>query len=204
MENKVILSFEHLTKEFPGVIAVDDASLDIRAGEVHSIVGGNGAGKSTLMKMLSGVYPANTFEGVIKLGNEICNFNSILEAQDKGIVMIPQDLNMANELTVAENLFLGKYPQKHGIIDHYKMYEEALKIIDEFELDINPKTKVGEIGIAQKQLIVIARAMHNYVKILLLDEPTATLSDKESKILFEKIKQLKEKNIACIYIYPID
>lgn len=200
MDNKVVLSFAHLTKQFPGVIAVKDASLDILEGEVHSIVGGNGAGKSTLMKMLCGVYPFNTFEGEIKLYSETCNFGNILEAQDKGIVMIPQDLNMPNELSVAENLFLGKYPLKHGIIDHYKMYQEAQKILDEFDLDIDPRTKVGEIGIAQKQLIVIARAMHNYVKILLLDEPTATLSDKESKILFEKIRQLRKKGIACIYI----
>lgn len=201
MRKKVILSVEGLTKRFPGVLAVNNVSLDIRAGEVHSIVGGNGAGKSTLMKMLAGVYPYGTFEGNIKLNGEVCKFNSVLDAQSKGIIMIPQELNMANELSVAENLFIGKYPVKYGMVDYNKMYQEAEKILADFDLDINPKTKVGDIGIAQKQLIVIARAMHNYdAKILLLDEPTATLSDKESKILFEKVEQFKQKNIACIYI----
>ena len=200
MQDQVVLRFSELTKQFPGVIAVQDASLEIKAGEIHSIVGGNGAGKSTLMKILSGAYPYDSYSGTIELMGEKCQFKNILEAQSKGIVMIPQDLNMANELTVAENLFMGNYPNKRGIIDYYTMYYEAQKIIDEFDLNVDPLTKVKEIGIAQKQLIIIARAMHYDVKVLLLDEPTATLSDKECKILFEKVRNLKKKNIACIYI----
>lgn len=200
MEEQVVLRFNELTKQFPGVIAVQDASLEIKSGEIHSVVGGNGAGKSTLMKMLSGVYPHDSYSGTIELVGQICQFKNILEAQSKGIVMIPQDLNMANELTVAENLFMGNYPRKGGMVDYYTMYSEAQKIIDDFELSVDPLTKVKEIGIAQKQLIIIARAMHYDVKVLLLDEPTATLSDKECKILFEKVRNLKKKNIACIYI----
>lgn len=199
-EKKTILVLEHLTKEFPGVRAVSDASLEIRTGEVHSIVGGNGAGKSTLMKMLAGVYPHDTFQGKIVLDGEECSFKSILEAQKHGITMIPQDLNMLEELTVAENLFMDKYPVHRGVIDYSHMYQETQKIIDEFGLHVEPQTKVKEIGIAQKQLIVIARAMYNDVKVLLLDEPTATLSDKECRILFQKVDELKRKNIACIYI----
>lgn len=195
-----ILRINNLTKEFPGVKAVSDASLDIYGSEIHSIVGGNGAGKSTLMKMLAGVYPHDSFTGTIELLNETCEFKTILEAQNKGIVMIPQDLNMLEELSVAENLFMNKYPTHRGFIDYYKMYDESQKIIDDFGLDLEPQTKVKEIGIAQKQLLVIARAMYNKVKVLLLDEPTATLSDKECKILFKKIRQLKENGIACIYI----
>lgn len=195
-----ILKILDLTKEFPGVKAVSDANLEIFGGEIHSIVGGNGAGKSTLMKMLAGVYPHSTFTGTIKLYNEDCEFKNILEAQHKGIIMIPQDLNMLEELSVAENLFMNKYPLRYGLVDYHKMYEETQKIVDDFGLDLEPQTKVKEIGIAQKQLLVIARAMYNDVKVLLLDEPTATLSDKECKILFAKIRELKNRGIACIYI----
>lgn len=195
-----VLTTHNLTKEFPGVKAVSDADIAIYGGEVHSIVGGNGAGKSTLMKMLAGVYPHNSFTGEIRLEGELCEFKTILEAQHKGIVMIPQDLNMLEELSVAENLFMNKYPMHHGLIDYHKMYEESQKIIDSFGLDLEPQTKVKEIGIAQKQLLVIARAMYNDVKVLLLDEPTATLSDKECNILFSKIQELKKRGIACIYI----
>ena len=200
VKKETVLVIKNVTKEFPGVRAVSNACLNIRSGEVHSIVGGNGAGKSTLMKMLSGVYAYDTFTGTIELLGEKCEFKNILEAQKKGIAMIPQDLNMLEELSVAENLFLDKYPGKHGIVDYSIMYKETQKILDDFGLDLSPQTKVKEIGIAQKQLIVIARAMYNDVKVLLLDEPTATLSDKECKILFEKVNEMKNKNIACIYI----
>lgn len=200
MSNQVILEFENLTKRFPGLVAVSDANLQIRSGEVHSIVGGNGAGKSTLMKMLSGVYPYGTYEGTIRLHGKECKFKNILDAQNSGITLIPQDINMANELSVAENLFMSNYPLKHGFVDYEKMYEETQKILAEFQLDLNPTVKVREIGVAQKQLITIARAMHNDVKVLLLDEPTSTLSDKECKILFEKVEMMKAKGIACVFI----
>lgn len=199
-KREAILKIHGLTKEFPGVVAVSEANLEIFGGEVHSIVGGNGAGKSTLMKMLAGVYAYNSFTGEIELAGEKCQFKTILDAQKKGIAMIPQDLNMLEELSVAENLFMNRYPVRKGFIDYYKMYEESQKIIDDFGLDAEPQTKVKEIGIAQKQLLVIARAMYNEVKVLLLDEPTATLSDKECKILFEKIRQLRKRGIACVYI----
>jgi ABC-type sugar transport system ATPase subunit len=200
VSNQVLLEFEGLTKRFPGVVAVKDAGLQIRAGEVHSIVGGNGAGKSTLMKMLSGVYPHGTYEGSIRLMGRECAFKTILDAQGQGIVMIPQDINMANDLSVAENLFLGKHPNRRGFVDFPSMYRQSQEIIEDFGLNVDPTTKVREIGIAQKQLIVIARAMHNDVKVLLLDEPTSTLSDKECKILFDKVEMLKDRGIACVFI----
>lgn len=199
-KQKPILKIRNLTKVFPGVKAVSEAYLDIWGGEVHSIVGGNGAGKSTLMKMMAGVYPFHTFTGTIELDGEACEFKTILDAQSKGVAMIPQDLNMLDELSVAENLFMNQYPVQGGFINYYKMYGESQRIIDDFGLDLEPQTKVKEIGIAQKQLLVIARAMYHDVKVLLLDEPTATLSHKECEILFEKIRNLKKKGIACIYI----
>ena len=178
MTHQVLLEFEGLTKRFPGLVAVKDASLQIRAGEVHSIVGGNGAGKSTLMKMLSGVYPYGTYEGTIRLLGKECRFKSILDAQKAGIALIPQDINMANDLSVAENLFMSNYPLKRHLVDYDRMYRETVDILKEFSLDLDPTIKVREIGVAQKQLITIARAIHNDVKVLLLDEPTSTLSDK--------------------------
>jgi D-xylose transport system ATP-binding protein len=200
MNGEVIMKFHNLTKRFTGVVAVRDASLEIRSGEVHAIVGGNGAGKSTLMKMVAGVYPDDSFDGSITLRGSLCSFKNVLDAQKAGIFMIPQELNMANDLTIAENLFFDNYPARHGIIDHHAMYSESEKILKDFNITLRASTLVREIGIAQRQLITIARAMRNDVKVLLLDEPTATLSDNECKILFEKVKQLKKKDIALIYI----
>ena len=195
-----IIEIKNLTKQFPGVLAVDDASLSIEKGKIHAIVGGNGAGKSTLIKMLSGVYPFGSYNGSFYIENKECQFKSILDAEENGIAMVPQDLNMVNEMTVADNLFISKQPRKFGFINQHKMMEESQKILNDFELSISPSTLVKEIGIAQKQLIVIARAMHNNVKVLILDEPTATLSNDESQLLFKKIRELKNKGIACIYI----
>ncbi len=152
------------------------------------------------MKMLSGVYPYDSYEGRILLQGQECKFKSILDAQAVGIALIPQDINMANELSVAENLFMSNYPVKRHLVDYDKMYSDTTEILKEFSLDLNPTIKVREIGVAQKQLITIARAMHNDVKVLLLDEPTSTLSDKECKILFEKVRMMKERGIACVFI----
>ncbi|MDR1505633.1 MAG: sugar ABC transporter ATP-binding protein [Treponema sp.] len=200
MSGEIIINFCNLTKRFTSVVAVKDAALSIRAGEVHAIVGGNGAGKSTLMKMIAGVYPDSSFDGSIICEGSLCSFKNVTEAQKAGIFMIPQELNMVNDLTIAENLFLDNYPARHGIIDRRIMYGESEKILENFGLSLRASTLVREIGIAQRQLITIARAMRNDVKVLLLDEPTATLSDNECKILFEKIRKLKKKNIALIYI----
>lgn len=198
--SKIILKTHHLTKSFPGVLAVDQANLEIEMGKVHSLVGGNGAGKSTLMKILAGIYTYNNYEGSFYLDNQECKFKSIVEAENCGISMVPQDLNMVNEMSIADNLFINKQPRQHGIINDYEMLKEAQEILDEFGLNINPTTLVKEIGVAQKQLLVIARAMHNQAKVLILDEPTSTLSSEESELLFSKIVELKSKGIACIYI----
>jgi D-xylose transport system ATP-binding protein len=200
MNGEKIMNFSNLTKRFTGVVAVQNVNLEIRTGEVHSIVGGNGAGKSTLMKMAAGVYSHDSFEGSIVSRGAICSFKTVLDAQKEGIYMIPQELNMANDLTIAENLFFDNYPNFCGIIDTSVMYHESKDILKDFGLSLSPSVLVREIGITQRQLITIARAMHNDVKVLLLDEPTATLSNNECKILFEKIKMLKKKNISLVYI----
>lgn len=195
-----VLEIRGLTKRFPSVLAVDRATLSIEPGKVHAIVGGNGAGKSTLMKMLSGVYPYGSYEGEFYVDGRPCRFRSIMDAEANGISMVPQDLNMVNEMTVADNLFINRQPGRAGLVNQAVMMRRAQEIIDDFGLHINPNSLVKEIGIAQKQLIVIARAMHNQVKALILDEPTATLSSEESELLFAKVRELRGKGIACIYI----
>ena len=195
-----VLEIRGLTKRFPSVLAVDRATLSIEPGKVHAIVGGNGAGKSTLMKMLSGVYPYGSYEGEFFVDGRPCRFRSIMDAEANGISMVPQDLNMVNEMTVADNLFINRQPGRAGLVNQAVMMRRAQEIIDDFGLHINPNSLVKEIGIAQKQLIVIARAMHNQVKALILDEPTATLSSEESELLFAKGRELRGKGIACIYI----
>lgn len=195
-----IIEIKNISKRFPGVLAVDDVSISIKEGSVHAIVGGNGAGKSTLMKVLAGLYPYGSYEGEFYCDGELAQFKSILEAEDKGITMIPQEISMVDELSIAENLFLNKHPLKRGLVDRYTMFSEAQKILDLFNLDLNPAMAVKEIGVAQKQQLVIARAMFNESKVLILDEPTATLSDEESRTLFEKINELKNDGVACIYI----
>ncbi len=195
-----VIRMEGLTKRFPGVLAVDNASLSIDRGTVHAIVGGNGAGKSTLIKMLSGFYPYGDYEGEFFLEGERCEFKNVLDAEAKGIAMVPQDLNMVNDMSVADNLFIAKQPIRNGFIDDFRLLSESQRIIDDFGLNVSPKTRVKDIGIAQKQLIVIARAMHNNVKAIILDEPTATLSNDESELLFRKVREMRDNGIAVIYI----
>lgn len=195
-----ILELKSMTLEFPGVLAVDNANLSVEKGEVRAIVGENGAGKSSLVKMLSGVYSHKEFEGEIKVEGESVEFNGVQDAENQGITMIPQELNLVEELTVAENLFLNQLPTRNGVVDKQALYSQSDKILKEIGVEVSAMTKVKELGVAQKQMIVIGRALWNKVKILILDEPTSTLSNLESDILFEKIKMLKESGVTCFYI----
>src|SRR5690625_3601228 len=200
MTSKLTLAIEQVSVEFPGVLAVEKANIEISAGEVRGIIGENGAGKSTLMKVLSGVYTKEDYTGIVKLeGNEI-DFNGVSEAELNGISMIPQDLNLVDELSVAENIFLGLLPGTRGLVDKKSMYQKTVEILKELDLNISPSTKVIELGVAQKQMIVIARALLLDVKVLILDEPTATLSTTESDILFKKIDELKNAGVTCLYV----
>lgn len=195
-----ILELETVSVEFPGVLAVDNVNLNIKKGEIRSIVGENGAGKSTLMKVLSGVHSKKDYTGVVKLDGKEINFNNVSDAERNGITMIPQELNLVEELSVAENLFLNLLPGSYGIVDKYSLYKKAEKIMNEVGLNMSPSVKVSELGVAQKQMIVIGRALLLNVKVLILDEPTSTLSNLESEILFNKIKEFKRKGITCLYI----
>ncbi len=199
MSNQV-LKMSSINLEFPGVLAVDNANLTVERGEVRAIVGENGAGKSSLMKIISGVYPNEQFEGKIELEGKGVEFTGVKDAEMQGIMMIPQELNLVEELTVAENLFLNQIPSKRGIVNKQELFRESEKILNEIGVNVSVSAKVKELGVAQKQMIAIGRALWNKVKILILDEPTSTLSNLESEILFEKIRMLKESGVTCFYI----
>ena len=189
-----------ITKEFPGVKALDGVTMDLLAGEFHSLVGENGAGKSTLMKVLSGVYPFGTYGGDIVVEGDVKQFSSIRQAEDAGIAIIFQELSLVKELTVAENIFLGKEPQRFGVINWGEVYQKSSQLLKDLNLPLNPRTKVGNLGIGQQQLVEIAKALSQKAKILVLDEPTAALTESEVETLFEILKDLKSRGVGMIYI----
>lgn len=204
-----ILEMREITKDFPGVRALDDVSLKVRRGEIHAICGENGAGKSTLIKILGGVHPARTYRGTIVVEGQQCSFDNTSEAERHGIVCIHQELELIPELSVGENVFLGNYPKKFGVIQWEQAFSETRGLLSKVGLDresdyeghvISPYEKIINLGIGQKQLVEIAKALARNAKILILDEPTAALTNKEVEILLNIIRGLREKGITCIYI----
>jgi D-xylose transport system ATP-binding protein len=195
-----LLEMRKITKEFPGVKALDGVTFDLFAGEFHSLVGENGAGKSSLMKVLSGVYPAGTYGGDIVVEGEIKQFKTVRDAENAGIAIIFQELSLVKELTVAENIFLGREPSKFGVINWSELYTKATKLLQDLNLPINPKTPVGNLGIGSQQLVEIAKALSQNAKILVLDEPTAALTESEVETLFDILRRLKARGVGMIYI----
>ena len=195
-----LLEMRNIVKEFPGVRALDGVTFDLAEGEFHALVGENGAGKSTLMKVLSGVYPFGTYSGDIVVAGEIKRFSNVREAEKAGIAIIFQELSLVKELTVGENIFLGREPSRFGVIDTRLLYQKAAKLLEELNLPINPRTKVGNLGIGQQQLVEIAKALSQDAKILVLDEPTAALTESEVKTLFGILRELKLRSVGMIYI----
>jgi putative multiple sugar transport system ATP-binding protein len=196
-----ILEMRSITKIFPGVKALSDVDLQVRAGEIHAICGENGAGKSTLMKVLSGVYPHGTYEGEIHYNGEEARFGSINDSEAAGIVIIHQELALVPYLTVAENIFLGNERRgRFGLIDWNLANLEAAELMNRVGLNENPTTPVGQLGVGKQQLIEIAKALSKDVKLLILDEPTAALNDNDSEHLLNLLKGLKEHGITSIMI----
>jgi putative multiple sugar transport system ATP-binding protein len=190
----------NITKEFSGVKALDGVSIDVVRGEVHAICGENGAGKSTLMKVLSGVYPHGSFDGVIEYEGAPVEFRSINDSEAVGIVIIHQELALSPYLSVAENIFLGNEMSTRGVIDWNKTNREAQALLERVGLNENPATKVFELGVGKQQLIEIAKALSKRVKLLILDEPTAALNDEDSAHLLDLIDNLRSEGITCIII----
>jgi putative multiple sugar transport system ATP-binding protein len=198
--NHNILEMREITKTFPGVKALQDVSLNVVRGQVHAICGENGAGKSTLMKVLSGVYPHGEYEGEIVFDGETVEFKDIRDSENKGIVIIHQELALSPYLSIAENIFLGNEVQKRGWIDWDATNLEASKLLARVGLKDNPITKVSDIGVGKQQLVEIAKALSKEVKLLILDEPTAALNDEDSAHLLDLISHLKGQGITSIVI----
>lgn len=195
-----LLEMQDIVKEFPGVRALDGVSFTLEAGEFHSLVGENGAGKSTLMKVLSGVYPFGTYEGDIRIDGETRQFKTIRDSEAAGIAIIFQELSLVKELTVGENIFLGREPSRFGVVNWSELYHRASKLMSDLKLDIDPRTVVGSLGIGRQQLVEIAKALSQNARILVLDEPTAALTESEVEILFDILNRLKERGVGMIYI----
>ncbi len=197
----MILSAHNITKRFPGVTALKDVSFDLRAGEIHALCGENGAGKSTLIKLLSGIHPHGSYEGSFDLSGEEAKFATIKDAEKAGLAVIYQELALVEEMTVAENIFLGREPRRWGVfIDWPRMYQEAQVLLNRFKVDLDPAAPVRTLGVGQKQLVEIIKALAKDSKILILDEPTAALAEHEVLILLEILRDLRQRGIACIYI----
>lgn len=193
-----LLEMKNIHKRFPGVYALKGVNLRLKAGEVHAIVGENGAGKSTLINVLGGIHPRN--EGEILINGEPVEINNINDAQRAGISIIHQELVLEPYLTVAENIFLNRYPLKHGLIDYAGMFKEAQRHINELGLNIRADELVYKLSIAEQQMVEIVKAVSFQSRIIVMDEPTSSISDKEVDALFENIRRLKQKGIGIIYI----
>ncbi len=200
MAELVVLEAHHIIKRFPGVVALKGVTFDLRPGEVHALCGENGAGKSTLIKVLSGIHPYGSYEGDVLLGGEIAEMRTVKDAELLGIAVIYQELASVPEMTVAENIFLGREPTRLGIIDRLKMEDEARKLLRRFGIEINPDLTMRDLGVGHQQLVEIVKALAKNGRVLILDEPTAALSESEVQILLQILRDLKTQGVSCIYI----
>ena len=199
MENlKYVLEMENISKEFPGVKALDNVQLKLKPGTVHALMGENGAGKSTLMKCLFGIYEKNS--GKILLDGVEVNFKSTKEALENGVSMVHQELNQVLQRNVLDNIWLGRYPMKGFFVDEKKMYNDTINIFKDLDIKVDPRTKVADLPIAERQMIEIAKAVSYKSKVIVMDEPTSSLTEKEVDHLFKIIKKLKESGVGIIYI----
>ena len=198
LSNEVILTMEGIDKSFPDVHALDHVNLEVRKGEVHALMGENGAGKSTLMKVLTGIYTKDS--GTITYEGKEVEFHGPKEAQEAGIVIVHQELNMMNHLTVAQNIFIGREFMKGGIIDDAKMNAESKKLFDQLGINIDPTEKMGNLTVGKQQMCEIAKAISHKAKVIIFDEPSAALTEAEIEELFKIIRDLRDQQLGIIYI----
>src|SRR5215203_3475980 len=196
----VILEMRNITKTFPGVKALDNVSFSVKQGEIHALVGENGAGKSTLMKVLSGVYPYGTYDGEIYFEGKECRFQDISQSEKVGLVIIHQELALIPYLSITENLFLGNERSRNGIIDWNESVSRTKELLEKVGLHESPNTLITNMGVGKQQLVEIAKALAKEVKLLILDEPTASLSEKDSDALLQLLIGFKAQGISSILI----
>ena len=197
---KVLLEMKDITKRFPGVKALDHVNLQVEEGEIHALVGENGAGKSTLMNVLSGIYPYGSYEGDIIYNGEECHFAKINDSEEKGIVIIHQELALIPYMTIGENMFLGNERGKKLAIDWNETYSMADKLLEQVGLKESSRTLIKDIGVGKQQLVEIAKALAKHARLLILDEPTASLNETDSKALLDLLLQLKKEGMTSIII----
>ena len=197
---KILLEMKNITKTFPGVKALDNVNLKVEEGEIHALVGENGAGKSTLMNVLSGVYPFGTYEGDIIYNGEICKFGRIKDSEEKGIVIIHQELALIPYMSIGENMFLGNERGKKAAIDWDDTYGMANKYMKQVGLSESSRTLIKDIGTGKQQLVEIAKALAKNAKLLILDEPTSSLNETDSKALLDLLLKFKSEGMTCIII----
>jgi D-xylose transport system ATP-binding protein len=195
-----VLTASHITKKFSGVVALRDVSFDLRPGEIHALCGENGAGKSTLIKLLSGLHAHGTYDGELTVDGRPGAFHGIGDAERAGLAVIYQELALIGEMSVAENIFLGAAPTRGGLIDWPRLQREARVLLDRFQLAIDPATPVNRLGVGEKQLVEIVRALSKKSHILILDEPTAALAEHEVQTLLAILRDLRQQGLTCIYI----
>ena len=196
----MILEMRNIRKTFPGVVALNQVNLNVRAGEIHAIVGENGAGKSTLMKVLSGVYPHGSYSGEIVFEGQERQFGGIRDSEHLGVIIIHQELALVPLLSIAENIFLGNETARHGVIDWMAAHSKAQALLKKVGLKESPETLVTHLGVGKQQLVEIAKALSRQVRLLILDEPTASLNENDSQALLDLLLELKKQGITCILI----
>jgi putative multiple sugar transport system ATP-binding protein len=197
---ETILEMKGISKTFPGVKALDNVNLTVRRGEILGLVGENGAGKSTLMKVLSGVYPHGTYDGSVTFMGEECRFNGIASSEHKGIIIIHQELALVPQLSIAENIFLGNETARRGVISWPKAFSRTRELLKMVGLTEVPTTPIAHIGVGKQQLVEIAKALSKEVKLLILDEPTASLNESDSDALLALLLAFKKQGIASVLI----
>lgn len=197
---KILLEMKSITKTFPGVKALDNVNLKVEEGEIHALVGENGAGKSTLMNVLSGIYPYGTYEGDVIYNGEVCKFGKIKDSEEKGIVIIHQELALIPYMTIGENMFLGNERGKKAAIDWSETYGQADKYLRQVGLKESSRTLIKDIGVGKQQLVEIAKALAKHAKLLILDEPTASLNESDSQALLDLMLEFKKQGMTSIII----
>ena len=195
---EVILTMKDIDKSFPGVHALDHVNFEVKRGEVHALMGENGAGKSTLMKVLTGIYQKDS--GSITYKGQETEFHNTKEAQEAGVVIVHQELNMVGDLTVAQNIFIGREPKKGFRIDDKKMIEDSKKLFKDLNIEIDPREKMNNLTVGKQQMCEIAKAISHKAEVIIFDEPSAALTEKEIADLFEIIRDLREKGLGIVYI----
>jgi len=195
-----LLEMQDISKQFPGVQALDRVSFDLHAGEIHALVGENGAGKSTLIKILGGVYSHGNYDGEIRVDGETRRFGGVRAAEEAEIAVVHQELSLIPEFSIAENIFLGREPRRFGVIRKEELQSRAQRLLDDLHMKLEPSLPVGHLGIGQQHLVEIAKALSRPARVLILDEPTAALTDSEADVLFAILGRLREDGIGIVYI----